>query len=305
MEARLFRFRFTSSLPRLDTLTCPAGWHGPPILFNATNAAVYGEWFGRRYAGLPKIVGADSDRWWPTNITAYNVARAKNAGQTSDVGGIGQLPFADTGDVWEALVGGLLKAERDTSRGGPSVDAFVTYHPTNQWLAQTPAAMGSSSFPNASWLKMDAVQSGHESIEFLPGTGRWDAQKNYVPVEIMYNSSLHRKGGRIPVQDLENHYEGGYFNIDPTSPRIWNASDVRNGAWTAVSFHSRAVGGEADVHRDRVDRFSPAQRARRTARGRSGSSGTRRCTRASSRRPHGRNNSSSPAAGSSSTYRIS
>ncbi|ETW85915.1 hypothetical protein HETIRDRAFT_100517, partial [Heterobasidion irregulare TC 32-1] len=101
--ARLFRFRFSSSLPRLDTLTCPTGWHGPPILFNATNAAVYGEWFGRRYAGLPKIVGADSDRWWPTNITAYNVARAKNAGQATDVGGIGRLPFADTGDVWEAL----------------------------------------------------------------------------------------------------------------------------------------------------------------------------------------------------------
>lgn len=38
--------------------------------------------------------------------------------------------------------------------------------------------------------------------------------------------------------DLENHYEGGWFDSDPAlaGGRIWDESDARHSAWTAVCF---------------------------------------------------------------------
>ncbi|GFF54690.1 hypothetical protein IFM61392_00856 [Aspergillus lentulus] len=38
------------------------GWHGPPVVLNTSNAASFGHYIGQRYAGLPKIIGGDSNR---------------------------------------------------------------------------------------------------------------------------------------------------------------------------------------------------------------------------------------------------
>ncbi|GFF73260.1 hypothetical protein IFM47457_03348 [Aspergillus lentulus] len=37
------------------------GWHGPPVVLNTSNAASFGHYIGQRYAGLPKIIGGDSN----------------------------------------------------------------------------------------------------------------------------------------------------------------------------------------------------------------------------------------------------
>jgi hypothetical protein len=39
------------------------GWHGPPTVLNTSNAAAFGQYIGQRYAGLPKIIGGDSNRY--------------------------------------------------------------------------------------------------------------------------------------------------------------------------------------------------------------------------------------------------
>ena len=34
------------------------------ILFNEQNAAVFGDYIGNRYPGLPKLLGGDTNRFW-------------------------------------------------------------------------------------------------------------------------------------------------------------------------------------------------------------------------------------------------
>ncbi len=116
--------------------------------------------------------------------------------------------------------------------------SFITYHPTSQWPTKYAPATGYEQYKDvkgsSKWLKMDAVQSSHECIDPVPGAGRWCGSRNYEPIELMWNNSL----GKRPIMDLENHYEGGWYNIQPglSGGRVWNDSDIRTGAWTAVSF---------------------------------------------------------------------
>jgi hypothetical protein len=39
------------------------------VIFDEDNAKVFGEYIGKRYAGLPKILGGDSNRYIPNPLT--------------------------------------------------------------------------------------------------------------------------------------------------------------------------------------------------------------------------------------------
>lgn len=96
------------------------GWlGGGPIVFDERNAEIYGEYIGKRYPGLPKILGGDTNRFW---MDTSEVWKAFMDGKVKNIDG---LPKTDSGPVVRAMARGLKKAE-----AAAGVDAFLTYHPT-------------------------------------------------------------------------------------------------------------------------------------------------------------------------------
>ncbi|KAL2842001.1 hypothetical protein BJX68DRAFT_270941 [Aspergillus pseudodeflectus] len=229
------KYRITVALVPAWGRWVNGGWHGPPLILNMSNAAIFGNYIGRRYAGLPKIIGGDSNRWW-TLINMDSMSQSQT-NSTPDI--------TDSGPVFIELANAIHRAEVPIlqTRG---LSPFMTYHGTNAWLSAFPDSTASAMFGNETWLSMDAVQTGHSDINSsqshsfynLDYMYQWVPIANQDAVKEMYD----RKPAR-PVMDLENHYE--YWNSsisrNEDGSYRWNSSFVRNGAWHAFCAGSAGV----------------------------------------------------------------
>jgi hypothetical protein len=77
--------------------------------------------------------------------------------------------------------------------------------------------MASAQFPDADWLTLDCVQTGH--TDFPHSVPNWFSTSCYMPVRTMYKNAEKVKGGKLrPVIDLEPHYESTHhsFDVSPT-----------------------------------------------------------------------------------------
>ncbi|KAF2014171.1 hypothetical protein BU24DRAFT_481590 [Aaosphaeria arxii CBS 175.79] len=179
---------------------------------NQSNAFDFGQWIGKRYPGLPKMLVGDTNPYW-MNKTAVKANYALGGAYPAQ-------KVTDFSDVYEAQAAGLVSGE---GKG-----AMITIHCTNQWFEGGPLALASSFFGHRSWLTFDTSQSGHSDFPPNPPIPWWNARRGYEPVEIMYK--VHQKR---PILDNEPHYEGRYNNAKQGNA-YWNASNVRIGSYQAV-----------------------------------------------------------------------
>lgn len=207
-----------------------AGWYGTigPRLFDEENGYWLGKYLGKRYPGLPKMMGGDTNGFW-----ANNVPQARQAWRDDPHGDPTKLldPVEDTRGIWAAMMKGFKEEE---AKAG--YEAFVTFQPTSPWISNPPTPLPyGHNYINGTFgtLSMDAVQSGHESPDpngvdanFTVLTP-WDSNKNYENILEM------REQFSGPVMDVENHYELAHDSFDPSKP-LWNASHVRHGFYPAI-----------------------------------------------------------------------
>jgi hypothetical protein len=221
------------------------GLHEGPVIFNETNSYEYGLFLGERYPFHPFILGGDTNRYW--NMKA---PKAVEAGEDVTL-----LKVHDCGRITESMARGIAEGEKRAVQALPAdikekvkdYQSFITYHSTQGgwtgqccahshfvsaplmplypgWLPSAPPASGSAQFPEASWLSLDGVQTGHsetqfnENLEPSKNVKMWRSRSPYLPIRQMYNTP--RPDGRPrPVIDLEPHYEATHykFNVRPLS----------------------------------------------------------------------------------------
>lgn len=100
------------------------GWYGTNgyILFNEENAEWFGRYMGKRYPGIPKMMGGDSNGIWTDNVPQARQAFRDALETNPDADPAGFLnPLQDTSPVWSAMMRGFKEEE---ARHG--YDAFVT-----------------------------------------------------------------------------------------------------------------------------------------------------------------------------------
>ncbi|KAL7418647.1 hypothetical protein Q5752_007106 [Cryptotrichosporon argae] len=224
------------------------GYYTAPILFDETNAYEYCRFLGERYPFHPWMLGGDSNRWWNPRFK-----EALEAGED-----MASLRVTDFGAITEAMVRGVLDGEKaavellpaSVKKEAEGYTSFIAYHPAQReshayraeliiaWLPNTPDSTASAQFPQASWLCLDGIQSGHmdrapkDTTAASASVGMWAGKSSYVPIRKMYNTP--RPDGRPrPVVDLEPHYEATHYSFELDRP-IWNARDIRLGAWQGV-----------------------------------------------------------------------
>lgn len=77
-----------------------------------------------------------------------------------------------------------------------------------------PEASGSAQFPDADWLSLDVVQSGHSDGQHPHNpewfVDMWHAKSSYEAIRKMY-ATLRPDGRPRPVMDLEAHYENTHY----------------------------------------------------------------------------------------------
>ncbi|KAF2142288.1 uncharacterized protein K452DRAFT_358127 [Aplosporella prunicola CBS 121167] len=202
-------------------------WANGPVIFDEESAEFYGSYVGRRYPGLPKLIGGDSNGLWACNASAAQDAYRED--QSQDPQSL-LAPITDSRRIWSRMVKGFKDAE---AKAG--FESFVSWHPTNVYIQkpETPQAYGHN-YMNGSFgeVSMDAVQSGHDvpdnnTIDWhFDALYRWDSTLNYDNIADM------RAAFAGPVVDLENHYEGANVGFNSSRP-LWNASHVRHGFYNA------------------------------------------------------------------------
>ncbi|KAH8647498.1 hypothetical protein BGZ61DRAFT_501268 [Ilyonectria robusta] len=206
------------------------GWYGTLgyKLFDVDNAEVFGRYLGKRYPGIPKLMGGDSNAFWANNVPQARQAWRDDP-ESDPKSHLG--PIEDTRDIWAAMMKGFKEEEAKLG-----YDAFVSYQPMSPWIVDPPTPFPyGHNYINGSYgtLSMDAVQSGHErpdpnSLDAGFTVLRpWDSRKNYENI-------LHMRDELSgPVMDVENHYEGAHDSFNTSKP-VWNSSDVRHGYYPAV-----------------------------------------------------------------------
>lgn len=113
------------------------GWYGTigPRLFNEENAAVFGRYLGKRYPGIPKMMGGDANGFW-----ANNVPQAREAWRNREDDSIDPTsfldPIEDTRGIWAAMMRGFKEEEAKVG-----YDAFVTFQPTSPWISDPPTPL--------------------------------------------------------------------------------------------------------------------------------------------------------------------
>lgn len=111
------------------------GWYGTlgPVLFNETNAESFGYYLGKRYPGIPKMMGGDTNGFWAGNVPQARAAWREDpsAEPTSFLG-----PITDTRYIWAAMMRGFKKGEAEHG-----YDAFVTFQPTSPWISDPPTPL--------------------------------------------------------------------------------------------------------------------------------------------------------------------
>lgn len=106
------------------------GWHGGSwVIFNETSAHWYGNYIGKRYPGLPKIIGADSNGFWSCNVSEAEAAYI--ADPSLDPASL-MGPVEDSRAVFATMADGLKEAEAEAG-----FTSFLTWHPTNQQVVGT------------------------------------------------------------------------------------------------------------------------------------------------------------------------
>ncbi|CAG9984549.1 unnamed protein product [Clonostachys byssicola] len=205
------------------------GWYGTigPRLFDENNAYALGRYLGKRYPGVPKMLGGDTNGFWANNVPQARDAWRKNPENPE----IKLDPIEDTRGIWAAMMRGFI--EEEAKQG---YKAFVAFQPTSPWISEpaTPLPYGHN-YINGSLgtLSMDAVQSGHEypdpeGIDYnYKVLTPWDSSKNYDNILQM------RDQFPGPVMDVENHYEGANQGFNTSKP-AFNASEVRHGFYPAL-----------------------------------------------------------------------
>lgn len=219
-------------------------WAGRPTLFTEENARSFGAYVGKRYPGLPKVLGGDSNPIW-TDVEEFRKRdkAAEDAGQPASLEG---MERTNSSAVVDAMAEGILSSEPG---------AVITYHPTALALPGSPPHTASGFFGDRKWLTIDGCQSGHADEAkplFEPGLQFWDARASHVPLKRMWGAGVR------PIIDLENHCESGTsgmarasrpranfrgeltadegmrVGIRPSDKPYWSEHDVRAGAWQAV-----------------------------------------------------------------------
>lgn len=195
---------------------------------NTSNAGVLGEFIGKRYPYLPKILFGDINPTWQnkTQVKAEYAA-----------GGV--LSYYETIDwlpVYDTLAEGIIRGEESVIRNGTGSAKYkplISLHNQNQWFSGAPLALASSEAGHRDWLTFDIAQSGHSDYPPNPPINWWNCRRGYETVELMYAVGETRSGKKRPALDNEPHYEGRYNNARDWLP-YWNASDIRVGTWQTV-----------------------------------------------------------------------
>ncbi|HRE66986.1 MAG TPA: glycoside hydrolase family 140 protein [Cyclobacteriaceae bacterium] len=167
-------------------------WGDGPIIFNETNAEVYGATLAKRYArhwNIIWILGGDRPATYKVKIDSI------------------EQEFNDKA-IWRAMAKGIESVL--------GKDAFITYHPMG-------GASSSTYFHTDSWLDMNAFQSGHGARE----TEVWDwvthdlalkHQKPTLDMEPCYEDH--------PVNPWDGKWtraERGYFTAYDVRARIYRS----------------------------------------------------------------------------------
>ncbi|KAI8311556.1 hypothetical protein K4K61_012005 [Colletotrichum sp. SAR11_59] len=203
--------------------------------FDTTAARLFGEFVGKRYPYVPKIIFGDTNPWWK-NKTA--MARDYAYGGVRGTKLSGEYEVIDFTDVYEAFAEGIVDGEKAAmgDEWGKPIDNGLVYqpmvsmHPTNQWFADGPLALSSSFFGNSSWLGFDTSQSGHSDYPPNAPIPWWSCRRGWEPAELMYAVGETTSDKKRPAIENEPHYEGRWNNAK-AHLSVWNASDVRIGNW--------------------------------------------------------------------------
>jgi len=97
-------------------------WGQGPIIFNESNAYIYGKWLGSRYKDFPNIIWILGGDRPPVNDSS------------------------DKKNLWRSMAKGILE--------GTNKKAIITYHPSGE-------SSSAKFWPNESWLTIQMLQSGH------------------------------------------------------------------------------------------------------------------------------------------------
>jgi hypothetical protein len=198
-------------------LTLPAAWNWGPILFDTTNARLFGEYVGRRYPFTPKLLGGDINTDW-----VYNGTELRRRGRARVPGVLPapdeviptllDMPRIECTAIIDAMASGIVSAEtpawRDAGAGagaGAAGKPMLTYHPSAFWMPWGKRATASHMFPKADWLAFDGCQSGHcdgRKHHFTEPVGKWEAKASWAPLREMWEAEVKR-----PILDLESHCE--------------------------------------------------------------------------------------------------
>ncbi|KAL1597860.1 hypothetical protein SLS60_008347 [Paraconiothyrium brasiliense] len=214
---------------------------GVPGYLNESTARVFGEFVGRRYPYVPKILFGDTNPWWKNKTTvstdyAYGGVASAHLPEN--------YPVMDFSGVYNALAEGIVKGEGEvvrnksygTGSGNQRYIPMISIHPTNQWFLGGPLALASSFFGDSEWLTFDLSQSGHSDHPPNPPIPWWSCRRGWEPAELMWSVGENIPGKKRPAIENEPHYEWRYNNgkSGKANGLYWNASDVRIGTWQTV-----------------------------------------------------------------------
>ncbi|KAM0325136.1 hypothetical protein ACHAQA_007675 [Verticillium albo-atrum] len=208
---------------------------GIPGFFDTDSARNFGEYIGKRYPYMPKLLFGDINPWWKNKS---EVAADYAHGGVLSSKQAGDYDLMDFRPVYEALAEGFVEGERialgerwdKPLENGLRYQPMISAHPTNQWFAGGPLALSSSFFGDRDWLTFDTAQSGHSDYPPNAPIPWWQARRGWEPAEIMYAVGETTEGKKRPALDNEPHYEWRYNDAKRVNP-VWNASDVRVGNW--------------------------------------------------------------------------
>jgi hypothetical protein len=203
-----------------------------PGIINKTNALQFGEWIGKRYPGLPKLLVADINPLW-VNKTAFIESYGKH-----------MLSLVDHRPLYDLLAQGLINGEIKNGINQTSTPAIITAHLTNQWFTPGPIAVSSAFFDNRTWLTFDSCQTGHTNVAPNPFIHWWNAEKPFEAVRAMYQNLIPR-----PIVDNEAHYENRFINgkSGAKTRTVWNATSVRTGNIQSVGDPSMHIAVLAQI----------------------------------------------------------
>lgn len=147
------------------------GWYGTTTytLFDNENAEVFGRFLGKRYPGIPKMMGGDTNAFWADNVPQARAAWRENP-ESDPLSYLN--PIQDTRSIWAAMMKGFREEEALLG-----YDAFVTFQPTSPWIANppTPFPYGHNVCILLALLSPDPADQYHSTSTVALETFPWTA----------------------------------------------------------------------------------------------------------------------------------